>query len=360
MKLSSLELSFLLTSSVTADFLTARSLNHDRNVELGELQDVQDFYATLEQSSFCNTQNGSFVWEDITEFETLDDIDNSALELAGPNLDRGHSLVSREDQCTELTGITRMICDNMPSRWTFWAFGGPLIIYYAPRLMTNWLNKNTWAETDSDALQKDIAVAIQAGRNLRRVWRDGSSGANGLTPHDELRRTLNMKAREDAVDYHFSLPYLLDRQGRPEANSWSLSRRSGDSEGVDLAMLSHDYVFSETDQVLYYKGTRGTFSFGVPEGKDKSPSRNNTLELEARAPTHDYTIVMSVIKRSTANTIAKPSCIAKLLKFHIDRSSETNRFACRPIDNKGKWHATMHLMINRGKRNRGTARTCCD
>ncbi|KAL4821966.1 hypothetical protein BDW67DRAFT_149920 [Aspergillus spinulosporus] len=54
MKMSSLEFSFLLASSVTADFLTARSLDHPRNVELGELQDVQDFCATLETNISTN------------------------------------------------------------------------------------------------------------------------------------------------------------------------------------------------------------------------------------------------------------------------------------------------------------------
>lgn len=91
------------------------------------------------------------------------------------------------------------------------------------------------------ALVKDCAAAIVAGRNLRRVWRDGSAGANGLNPHDEL------KVRGNGIDYHFSLPYLLDIQGKPEAGS--LHRRSDSSEGVEPS-LTHDFVFSENDQVL--------------------------------------------------------------------------------------------------------------
>ncbi|KAL4746051.1 hypothetical protein BDW72DRAFT_207675 [Aspergillus terricola var. indicus] len=257
MKPSSLELSFLLASSATADFLTARSPDHGH------------FYATLEQSS--------------SRFETLDDIDSSALELAGLDSDRGHSLVSRENQCTELTGITKMICDNMPSRWTFWAFGGPRIIYYAPRLITNWLN--------------DIAVTIQAGRNLRRVWRDGSSGANGLALHDELKRTLNMKAREDT------------------ASSWSLTRRFDDIEGV----------FSESDQVLSYNGTSGAFSFGAPEGKGKSRLGNSTLELEARAPT-TMNKAQTVQIRSVSLAETEPSTGWRLQEFSGENSHRTKRF----------------------------------
>ncbi|KAK3315519.1 hypothetical protein B0H66DRAFT_536386 [Apodospora peruviana] len=48
------------------------------------------------------------------------------------------------------------------------------------------------------------------------------------------------------------------------------------------------------------------------------------------------------------------SCIGTLLKFHIIRSSETQRYACRPIDNQGAWHATIWLMINHGQNNQGT------
>ncbi|KAE8143461.1 hypothetical protein BDV38DRAFT_277481 [Aspergillus pseudotamarii] len=342
MKLSSVGFYSLLWSSVSADFLAARSFDHGNNVELGELRDVHDFYSILEQSSSQVGQNGSYEWEDITIFETLDGIEGTS-ELVDPSSLPGTSLVARQNQCTDLTGITKMVCDNMPSRWWFWGAGGPLIIYYLPKAIGHWLN--------------DVAVAIQAGRNLRRVWRDGSSGPNGLDPHTELKiRDITshdeLKVRDHGIDYHFSLPYMLDSQGKPEASS--LSRRSDLGEGIE-ATLSHDYVYSERDETLYYKGTNGAFSVSDPDAESSSNGR-----LAARRPTHDYTIVMSVVKRSQANTIARPSCIAQLLKYHIDKSSEKNRFACRPIDNKGSWRATMHLMINHGKRNLGTYGTCCN
>ena len=96
----------------------------------------------------------------------------------------------------------------------------------------------------------------------------------------------------------------------------------------------------------------------VPSQNGTAPTSTHTLQ--ARGRTSDYTINMIITKHSTANTVAKPSCLAKLLKYHLDASSERGRFSCRPIDNKGKWHATMHLMINHGSNNKGTYGKCCD
>jgi hypothetical protein len=45
----------------------------------------------------------------------------------------------------------------------------------------------------------------------------------------------------------------------------------------------------------------------------------------------DYTINMIVTRHGSARTVAKTACIAKLLKFHIDASSERGRFSCRRI-----------------------------
>ncbi|KAL2816938.1 hypothetical protein BJX63DRAFT_441303 [Aspergillus granulosus] len=303
MRLSFIELSFLFASSVAADFLSARSLDHGQNVELGELVDVHDFYTILEQSIFSLSQNGSFVWEDVTEYKTFDGLDRDS-EFIGHSTLTESGLVAREDECRDLTGITWNICKRVPSRLWFWGTGGALIILYSPRVITRFLNL--------------------------LVWRDGSAGANGLNPHDEL------KVRGNSIDYHISLPYLLDSQGKPEAGS--LHCRSDPSEGVESS-LTHDFVFSENDQ-----GTNAAFSAAVPEGKVPG---NETLEARGPKPTRDYTIMMSLVRRSSANTIAKPSCIAR-------------RFACCSIDNRGSWRATMHLMINCGQKNMGTFGTCCN
>ncbi|EAU31863.1 conserved hypothetical protein [Aspergillus terreus NIH2624] len=342
MKVHTINIAFLLASSVTADFLSAKSLDSGENVELGELEDINDFYTLFRHPE---GRNGSYEWVDVTEYETLDD-EATLGQSVNPSTTTARGLVPREDICTDLTGITKNICDNVPSRYWFWGTGGAILIYYLPRLMETWLN--------------DVAKAVQAGRDLRQVWRDGSTGPNGLAGHNGLKRALppslqhemEVKVRNGPTDYHFSLPYLLDSQGQADASS--LHRRSlGEEDGIDTA-LTHDYVFSEADETLYYKGTNAVFSVGAPDAN----LQNGTSVLRKRATT-DYTIVMSIVRRTSATTKAKPSCLAKLLRYHIDRSSEKNRFACRPIDNRGSWHATMHLMINHGKNNQGKYGYCC-
>lgn len=83
-------------------------------------------------------------WEDITEYETFDDQDGAdkpqsqSLNPSGPE---ATGLVRRDDgYCSDLTGITKMVCDNVPSRYWFWGAGGGLAIYYSPQALTKFLN----------------------------------------------------------------------------------------------------------------------------------------------------------------------------------------------------------------------------
>lgn len=331
MKLNALTTLLLWTSSASADFFTAKSRDVGNNIDLGHLLSVADFHAAIDH-------NGT--WEDVTEYETFDEGNGNQQEQSpDPYAPVATGLVRRADYCGETTGITKMVCDNVPSRNWFWGTGGALAIWYAPKAITTWLN--------------NVGAMIQAGRNLRQIYYNNGG-------HDELK---NLDVNEtNSIDYHFSLPYLLDHEGKPDYSSMSnrLVARSDTEADVDL---KHDYVYSQLDRTIYYKATSLAFS---PNAATEEPSATliqndtGTRTLQPRARTSDYTINMIISKHSKANTKAKPSCLAKMLKYHLDASSEKGRFSCRPIDNKGSWHATMHLMINHGKNNKGTYGKCCD
>lgn len=164
-------------------------------------------------------------------------------------------------------------------------------------------------------------------------------------------------------------PYLLEHEGKPDTSS--IKRRDNNQGGTD-GDLKHDYVYSEGDGVICesftgpmsitlirypcanpnfcsidYKASSLTFSLGPMQS-------NSTNALQARGRTSDYTINIIISKHTKANTIASTKCTSQLLKYHLDASSEKGRFSCRPLDNEGSWRATMHLMINKGKNNRGT------
>ncbi|KAF6803718.1 hypothetical protein CMUS01_15017 [Colletotrichum musicola] len=238
---------------------------------------------------------------------TVEDLVASTTPLA----DRGLA-TRQEDVCSDRTGITRMICDNVPSREWWWGAG--------------------------------------AGRDLHNNWRDGS----------ELKRA------EDVVDYHFSLPYILNEKAEPDAPTQLKLASLGKGEETESF---HDYVYSERTNIIYYKATRSFFTApNIDTTLEPSSDVSNLTAEEAleKRQTNSYTINMHIVRRSTATTTARPGCIANMLKFHIanmlkfhiDKSSERNRFACRPIDNKGA-HATFWLMINKGYRNTGTYGWCC-
>jgi hypothetical protein len=76
---------------------------------------------------------------------------------------------------------------------------------------------------------------IQAGRDLRAIY-SGQNGNEGLG-----------KRAENAVDYHFSLPYLLNTTG--QADLATLSRRTFEEDGAQ-AIFIHDFMFSEQDSVI--------------------------------------------------------------------------------------------------------------
>lgn len=81
---------------------------------------------------------------------------------------------------------------------------------------------------------------IQAGRNLKQIYYNNGG-------HDELK-SLDVN-ETNAIDYHFSLPYLLDHEGKPDDSSMpnGLEARSDTETDVDL---KHDYVYSQLDRTL--------------------------------------------------------------------------------------------------------------
>lgn len=81
---------------------------------------------------------------------------------------------------------------------------------------------------------------IQAGRNIKQIYYNNGG-------HDELK---GLDVNEtNAVDYRFSLPYLLDHEEKPDYSSMpnSLEARSDTEVSVDL---KHDYVYSQLDRTL--------------------------------------------------------------------------------------------------------------
>ncbi|KAM0715599.1 hypothetical protein Q7P37_009097 [Cladosporium fusiforme] len=303
---------FLLADSALADFLTARSLDHGENVDLGYLEDVNLFYSTI---GFDPASNTSY-WEDASELETFD----------------------LEDVFEGLTGIVKDICNNVPSRWWFWGTGGVLLIYYSPKLMENFL--------------VNLAAAIRAGQDVRRAVVGNDNGgvqrnpSGGDVEHGELKRRSN----GTAIDYHFSLPYILDGHGNPMHYD-VVKRDTVEDDGTETK-FTHDYVYSEAEETIYYKSTAASFSSSMMD--------NSTgIAGHARRSTSDYTLHIEIKKHSKANTVAEVGCLAAMLKNHVDASSESQRFSCRPIDNRGSWHANMHTMINHGRNNFGYYGDCC-
>lgn len=132
MKLNTFTTLLLCTRSVSADFFTAKSRDVGNNIDLGHLLSITDFHTTIDH-------NGT--WEDVTEYETFDEENGNQQEQSlNPFAPVATGLVRRTNYCSENTGITKMVCDNVPSRNWFWGAGGALAIWYAPKAITTWFN----------------------------------------------------------------------------------------------------------------------------------------------------------------------------------------------------------------------------
>ena len=54
----------------------------------------------------------------------------------------------------------------------------------------------------------------------------------------------------NAIDYHFSLPYLLDNEEKPEYSSMRHGDLKARNDPDADADLKHDYVYSQRDEVI--------------------------------------------------------------------------------------------------------------
>ncbi|KAI1880134.1 hypothetical protein JX265_001755 [Neoarthrinium moseri] len=63
---------------------------------------------------------------------------------------------------------------------------------------------------------------------------------------------------------------------------------------------------------------------------------------------------------TSASTIARQSCVTSMIKWHVNRATERNRFKCVPVYNRGSWKVALHVNINHGRNNNGEYGECCD
>ncbi|KAK1766099.1 hypothetical protein QBC33DRAFT_589020 [Phialemonium atrogriseum] len=284
---------------------------------LGELSGLHEFHGILRRDL-----DPSFEYEDVTVYEPFDSdaFPRSPKRDTSDTSAPGGNFSIQANECTDMTSCERMLCENMPSWHWFWGAGGVLAFYYSPRLLANFVN--------------DAGAAIKAGKDLRNIWRDGTVG----TQQGLVQETAK---REDAIDYHFTLPHILTAKGEPDPSV--LSKRSFEEDGLSVNITTlHDYVYSGRDETFYYKGT-------------SPPRRAGSLHNPLRGASW----VGPNPPRITRSTCLSGNCIGSVLEYHIHKSAETERFACRPMNNKGSWHATMWLMINHGQGNLGTYGYCC-
>lgn len=146
----------------------------------------------------------------------------------------------------------------------------------------------------------------------------------------------------------FSVPVLSENSSN---SSTSLTPRKEDPNQVEMTVLN-DYIFDEAEGILHYQGTKARLT-----AEERMPSSQRGT-LKSRQ-TRNYSIVIQATTLSSPSTIAGESCVSSLIKWHINRASEQNRFRCAPVDNRGSWKVGLHVNINVGRGNYAQYGSCC-
>ncbi|KAK7977200.1 hypothetical protein PG996_003273 [Apiospora saccharicola] len=302
-------------------------------VDLGTLESLEAFYQDLGLSA-ADVAN----WQAIEELETHDwdaiAAEDAARAAAGVSEkdvtspaatpeNMGLATRQSEDQCANLTGFANILCANMPSRAAWWTAGGAMAIWYAPEALVRW--------TDA------VAHVIKTSRSLRQVKGAGELGA----------RSVSSGTRQ----IKFSVPVF---HGNGNSSSSVLATRNADQD-ADMT-VHNDYLFEEAAGVLHYQGTRAALAADADERAPSSAVRGSVQSRQTRS----YTIVIQATALTSASTLASESCIASVVKYHINRATEQDRFRCVPVDNRGSWKMALHVNVNKGRGNGGEYRTCCD
>lgn len=103
----------VLATLVSGNFFTARDIQQGNNIDLGHLDDVEFLYSLIGHNFSSNTSS----WSDVTPLETLN-LEKLSEPSPAPLVETG--LVKRESYCNKQAGITKMVCENVPSREWFW------------------------------------------------------------------------------------------------------------------------------------------------------------------------------------------------------------------------------------------------
>lgn len=287
-------------------------------LDLGNLDSMETFFEIM-------GLNGT-AWEEITEYETYDvpaiTEEDSKLSLLARQTDSGY--------CADLTGFSKILCDNMPTREAYWTAGGALFIWYGPEVLTKWCDA--------------IAHVIKTARSLRQM-QDGN----------DLNARLIARGGEPNTNYRFTVPFDVDG---------ILGKRSfldGETGQTVNLVLSNTYIFDANSQVIHYHSTNGMYSASFNENPESAAAlaRRGDEDIDKRQ-TYDYSIVIQATALTSATTIASAGCISDMVRHHIKYASEQNRFKCVPIDNRGSWRVALHVNINHGLDNHGEKGECCD
>lgn len=315
--LMSLMAAACLASADVAHTPASRNFADGRDIDIGTFSTMESFF--------------NMVGTTVADWAEIDYAQELELELA--TQDHKHSATNaisgrqNDDQCpADLNFYNRFACQNIPERINWWAVGGPLLVYYGPTLIENWLNS--------------IAAAIQAGRNVRNVYR-GSPDGGAPAPGGGVVRVASELGWDDVDNVHFKI-----------SNS-TVSNVSGG------AAVLNEYSYNTHTHEVHYEKTIASFSSDSAAVMEADHPVETTGKAFARAPTDFYSILLTTTRRNNFG-VSQPGCIAARLKQLIDEASQNHRGTCTLVDDlDARWALAVGVHISDQRDHAGAPRECC-
>ena len=334
-----------------------RGFNAERDVYLGTLRSLDDFYERMGTNSSD--------WE-MLEHEQPELLSRTpAWDLPGVSKSArtGAALLARDDddKCADKDGISYYVCEALPHRYFIWIAGTAVVIYYTPSLLDSFLD--------------DVAKLIGNGINMQARYERITNGHEG--PVNKLKvRDVNMQGLDVR---HLGLVMPRDDDFEPEYIHFnvengmaSMAKRDlSDEDGILAEARSYTrYALRSATGELEARGIDATMSADSSkrrraiqerddgetpeESKMVSNLKQGTKAAAKSEEWHDWSLIVTADRSSSYFPDSSHDCIVDFLKDRLNAAASDGRHSCMHMAEKNlpaNYFTFTGIFINKGGNN---------
>ncbi|KAL6857495.1 hypothetical protein ACO1O0_004931 [Amphichorda felina] len=335
-----------------------RNFNSERDVHLGTLRSLDDFYERM------GTNGSDWTMLDPEQPERLSQTPAWDLPGVTKSSRTGSALMARgdDDKCADKDGIAYYVCEALPHRYFIWVAGVAVVIYWTPSFLDSFLD--------------DVAKLIGNGINMQARYERIRNGHEG--PVNKLKvRDLNMEGldvrhlglvtpRDDfEPEYiHFNIENEMagmakrDLSGEEgilaEARSYTryaLRSATGELEarGVDATLSADSSKRRDMERAIQGRGDKET-----AESNLVSNLKPGTRAAAKSEEWRDWSIIITADRSSSYFPDSSQGCIVEFLRDRLNAAASDGRHSCMHLSEKNlpsNYFTYTGVFINKGGSN---------